>query len=245
MAGLGLPPLPDDRNMLLLDAALRTGEAALFALHLDQKVLRSQAEQVPPVLTTVVRIPGRTRARTGTDTAAELRRRLSGRGEDERRRILLEVVRSHVATLLGHPTPEAVEADRAFQDLGFDSLAAVELRRRLGSATGLTLPASLVFDHPDSRAVATHLTELLGDGSADDDGAKALMSMLDQLDATLIAAAPDAGDRPKITSRLEALLRRWQDAHGDDTTRTEAEDDLDSVTDDELFEVLDQEIGLL
>ncbi|MFJ7201776.1 type I polyketide synthase [Streptomyces sp. NPDC098926] len=245
MADLGLPPLPDERNMRLLDDALRADEAALFALHLDQGVLRSRADQLPPVLTTVVRIPGRPGARTGTDTAAELRRRLSGRGEDERRRILLELVRSHVATLLGHPTPEAVGADGAFQDLGFDSLAAVELRRRLAGATGLALPASLVFDHPDSRAVATHLTELLGDGSADDDGTKTLMGMLDQLDATLNAAAPDAGDRPKITSRLEALLRRWQDAHGDDTTRTEDEDDLDSVTDDELFEVLDQEIGLL
>ncbi|MCM2411578.1 hypothetical protein [Streptomyces sp. RKAG290] len=70
--------------------------------------------------------------------------------------------------------------------------------------------------------------------------------MLDQLDATLTAAHPDAGDRPRITSRLEALLRRWQDTHGDDFSSTAHEDDaLDSVTDDELFDVLDQEIGLL
>lgn len=138
-------------------------------------------------------------------------------------------------------------ADRAFQDLGFDSLAAVELRRRLGSATGLSLPASLVFDHPDSRAVAAHLTGLIDDGSEEQDPAAALLGVLDQLDASLTAAQPDAGARPRITSRLEALLRRWQDTHGDDIggTRHEDDDALDSVTDDELFDVLDQEIGLL
>lgn len=160
--------------------------------------------------------------------------------------MLLELVRSHVATLLGHPTPEAVGADRAFQDLGFDSLAAVELRRRLAGATGLSLPASLVFDHPDSRAVAAHLTGLIDDGSGEQDASEALWAMLDQLDASLTAAQPDAGARPRITSRLEALLRRWQDTHGDADGRTRDEDDaLDSVTDDELFDVLDQEIGLL
>ncbi|MEU8630273.1 SDR family NAD(P)-dependent oxidoreductase, partial [Streptomyces sp. NPDC048669] len=248
-SGTGLLPLTVERTTALLDEALRTRTASLLALHPDQGALRSPAGHLPPVLDTLARTPGRpaTRPGTGVSAAADLHRRLAGRGEDERGRILLELVRSHVATLLGHPTPEAVGADRAFQDLGFDSLAAVELRRRLGSATGLSLPASLVFDHPDSRAVAAHLTGLIGDGSDEQDGAKALLGMVDQLDALLTAAHPEAGDRPRIASRLEALLRHWQDTHGDDSGRTGQRDDdaLDSVTDDELFDVLDQEIGLL
>lgn len=247
-AGTGLLPLTTERSTALLDDALRTRTASLLALHPDQGALRSLAGHLPPVLGTLVRTPGRpgTLPGTGLSAAADLHRRLAGRGEDERGRILLELVRSHVATLLGHPTPEAVGADRAFQDLGFDSLAAVELRRRLGSATGLSLPASLVFDHPDSRAVAAHLTGLIGDGSDEQDDSGALLEMLDQLDASLTAARPDAGDRPRITSRLEALLRRWHDTHGDGISRAGEEDDaLDSVTDDELFDVLDQEIGLL
>ncbi|MEW2181515.1 SDR family NAD(P)-dependent oxidoreductase, partial [Streptomyces sp. NPDC005406] len=247
-AGTGLLPLTAERITVLLDDALRTRDAALFALHPDQGALRTLADHLPPVLGTLART-GRPAARPGTglSAAADLRRRLAGRGEDERGRILLDLVRSHVATLLGHPTPEAVGADRAFQDLGFDSLAAVELRRRLGSATGLSLPASLVFDHPDSRAVAAHLTGLITDGSEEQDASETLWHMLDQLDASLTAARPGPGARPRITSRLEALLRRWQDTHGDDTGRTRHEDDdaLDSVTDDELFDVLDQEIGLL
>ncbi|MER6120876.1 SDR family NAD(P)-dependent oxidoreductase [Streptomyces sp. NPDC001743] len=245
----GLLPLTAERTAALLDDALRTATAAPFALHPDQGALRSPAGHLPPVLGTLVRTPGRTGTRPGAgpSVAAELHRRLAGRSEEERSRMLLDVVRSHVATLLGHPTPEAVGADRAFQDLGFDSLAAVELRRRLGSATGLSLPASLVFDHPDSRAVAAHLTGLLGDGSGEQDASDDLLGMLDRLDASLTAARPDAGSRPRITSRLEALLRRWQDAHGEGAggTRPEDDDALDSVTDDELFDVLDQEIGLL
>ncbi|MFE9820436.1 type I polyketide synthase [Streptomyces sp. NPDC005773] len=248
-AGPGLLPLTAERTAALLGDALHTPAAALFALHPDQGALRTLAGHLPPVLGTLARTPGSpgTRPGTGLTVAAELRRRLAGRGEEERGRILLELVRSHVATLLGHPTPDAVGADRAFQDLGFDSLAAVELRRRLGSATGLGLPASLVFDHPDSRAVAAHLNGLIDDGSEEQDASEALLGMLDRLDASLTAAQPDAGARPRITSRLEALLRRWQDTHGDDTGRTRHEDDdaLDSVTDDELFDVLDQEIGLL
>ncbi|WP_326668749.1 SDR family NAD(P)-dependent oxidoreductase [Streptomyces sp. NBC_01257] len=247
-AGAGLLPLTAERTTALLDEALRTRAAALFALHPDQGALRTLAGSLPPVLGTLVRTPGRagTRPGTGLSAAAELRSRLAGRSEEERGRMLLELVRSHVATLLGHPTPEAVGADRAFQDLGFDSLAAVELRRRLAGATGLSLPASLVFDHPDSRAVAAHLTGLIDDGSGEQDASEALWAMLDQLDVSLTAAQPDAGARPRITSRLEALLRRWQDTHGDADGRTRDEDDaLDSVTDDELFDVLDQEIGLL
>ncbi|MEU3228428.1 SDR family NAD(P)-dependent oxidoreductase [Streptomyces sp. NPDC006976] len=246
--GTGLLPLTAERTAALLGDALRTPTAALLALHPDQGALRALAGQLPPVLGTLVRTPGRagTRPGAGLSAAAELRGRLAGRSEEERGRILLELVRSHVATLLGHPTPEAIGADRAFQDLGFDSLAAVELRRRLGSATGLSLPASLVFDYPDSRAVAAHLTGLIDDGSGEQDASANLWAMLDQLDAGLTAAQLDAGARPRITSRLEALLRRWQDTHGGADGRTHEEDDaLDSVTDDELFDVLDQEIGLL
>nr|MYQ79904.1 type I polyketide synthase [Streptomyces sp. SID4923] len=247
-AGAGLLPLTAERSTALLDEALRNPAAALFALHPDQATLRTLAGHLPPVLGTLVRAPGRagTRPGTGRSAAAELRSRLTGRSEEERGRILLELVRTHVATLLGHTGPEAVGADRAFQDIGFDSLAAVELRRRLGSATGLSLPASLVFDYPDSRAVAAHLTGLIDDGSGEQDASDSLWAMLDQLDASLTAARPDAGTRPRITSRLEALLRRWQDTHGGADGRIRDEDDaLDSVTDDELFDVLDQEIGLL
>ena len=105
-------------------------------------------------------------ADSALDTVADLRLQLTGLPDDERHHVLLEQVRIHVAAVLGHPSQSAVEPDQAFQDLGFDSVAAVELGRRLSLATGLALPATLVYDQPSSRDVATHLAAALASGEA-------------------------------------------------------------------------------
>ncbi|HEY7143181.1 MAG TPA: beta-ketoacyl reductase, partial [Streptosporangiaceae bacterium] len=107
-------------------------------------------------------------ADAGAGLAAEgaglaLEQRLTGLAPDEQERILVGLVRSEAAAVLGHASPDAVQADRAFSELGFDSLTAVELRNRLAAATGLTLPATLVFDYPTARALADFIdTQLSG-----------------------------------------------------------------------------------
>src|SRR6202011_4324433 len=88
---------------------------------------------------------------------------LEGLPEDEQHAVLLDLVRSHIATVLGNTTPEAIDADKAFQELGFDSLTAVEMRNRLKSATGLSLSPTLIFDYPTPTGLAEDMrTELAG-----------------------------------------------------------------------------------
>ncbi|HEY1970053.1 MAG TPA: beta-ketoacyl synthase N-terminal-like domain-containing protein, partial [Pseudonocardia sp.] len=106
------------------------------------------------------------RTATESPTAAaetELGRRLTGLERAEQERLLTDLVRAEVAVVLRYASAEAIPAERAFKDLGFDSLTAVDLRTRLNTATGLKLPATLVFDYPTPAAVVRFLrAELLG-----------------------------------------------------------------------------------
>ncbi|MEU4230027.1 type I polyketide synthase [Nonomuraea sp. NPDC026600] len=157
---IGLGAMKTDAALRLLDRAVATGAAALLPLQLDLPTLRGTAEQVPTMLRGLARVPGR-----GDRTGARetLRQRLADRPAAERERLVLDLVRTNVATALGHPSPASVESGRSFKDLGFDSLTAVELRNRLTTATGLRLPATLVFDYPEPAALARYLLgELAG-----------------------------------------------------------------------------------
>ncbi|WP_189240961.1 type I polyketide synthase, partial [Planomonospora parontospora] len=158
----GLPAFSAEEGLALFDAATATGEAALVPIRVDTAALRTRSDAVPALLRGLVRVPVRQAARVGAGASGgELERRLAGLAGAERGRVLLELVRAQVAAVLGHASVEAVEADRAFKELGFDSLTAVELRNQLNAVTGLRLPATLVFDYPTSVAVAEFVGGLL------------------------------------------------------------------------------------
>ncbi|MGM1062425.1 SDR family NAD(P)-dependent oxidoreductase [Saccharothrix sp. Mg75] len=164
VAASGLPPLPTDLGLALFDAAADAGPAFVAALPVDLAALRDQP--VAPLLRNLVRAPVR-RPRAALAGAEEgLARELAALPPDRRVRLLTDTLRGHVAAVLGHGSAADVDPRRAFRDLGFDSLAAVSLRNRLGVATGLRLPATLVFDHPSPAELAAHLLALLSDAPA-------------------------------------------------------------------------------
>ncbi|MGK5674963.1 type I polyketide synthase, partial [Micromonospora sp. URMC 106] len=161
----GLVPMTAQIGLGLWDAALAHGGAALVPAVVDLPAMRAQtaAGRVPPMLRTLVG-PAAKRRRSGTGGWAD---RLAGLDPQEARTQIDLLVRGLVAQVLGHSGAEQVPADRAFRELGFDSLTAVELRNRINSATGLRLTSTLVFDYPTPGALSDHLYEQLSGQVAD------------------------------------------------------------------------------
>ncbi|POM24523.1 Phenolphthiocerol synthesis polyketide synthase type I Pks15/1 [Actinomadura rubteroloni] len=146
----GLVPLSDAHGLELLDAALALGRPYLLAATLTTG---GAADHPSPLLRSLA--PKTRRASGGAGAA--LLQQLAELNEEQRLRHLLGVVRTQAAAVLGHAAPDTIAAARPFKELGFDSLTAVELRNRLGSATQLRLPPTLVFDHPSPEALAAYL----------------------------------------------------------------------------------------
>jgi acyl transferase domain-containing protein len=242
---LGLHPVETGRALRLLETALAIEEACVLPVPWDMAPLRrkAQAGQLPALLRDLVPEPTRpARAQQLPATFADL-------PAEEQRKHLLRLVREHAAAVLGHDSiAAALEPERAFKSAGFDSLTAVELRNRLTAATGLRLPATAVFDHPNPAALADRLVkELTAVGkpvaTPATEPIAAAVAQLDRLERELRDAAVDRDGRTRLAARLRALLD-WAD---DPTDTGEAHGPaarLDEASDDEMFEFIDKHLSL-
>ncbi|MGW4772993.1 SDR family NAD(P)-dependent oxidoreductase, partial [Nocardia sp. NPDC004278] len=162
----GFLAMSDEQALAGWDAVLeRDGAHAVIAV-VDTAAIRARADAglLPPLLRELAPATARRPAATSA-VVSGLRQRLAGSDADRQRQVVLDTVRTHVAAVLGHAGASAIDPDRAFQDLGLDSLGAVELRNRLKTATGLSLSAAVVFDYPTPQTLATYLAdELTGTG---------------------------------------------------------------------------------
>ncbi|MET8054875.1 beta-ketoacyl synthase N-terminal-like domain-containing protein, partial [Streptosporangium sp. NPDC005286] len=162
MARAGMPALSAEQGLAAFETCLASDRPVVAVARLDLSVLRA-APEVPHLLRGLVRVGRRSAVSTSAGGDAELVRRLAGLEKAEQVRLVLELVRAQAAVVLGHASAETVQVRREFRELGFDSLTAVELRNRLNAATGLRLPATLVFDYPTPVVLAEFLlAELLG-----------------------------------------------------------------------------------
>ncbi|MFI0797180.1 type I polyketide synthase [Micromonospora rubida] len=166
LARAGLLALADDDALRLFDEALASGEPVVAPIRLEPATQRGGAgtplfRPARPV------VQGADARPPSAHTGSDLRRRLAELSDQEdRERLATDVVRAEVAAVLGHGRPEAVDVQLAFNELGLDSLTAVELRNRLHQATGVRLTATLVFEYPRPIAVARHLLELIAGSTA-------------------------------------------------------------------------------
>jgi NAD(P)-dependent dehydrogenase (short-subunit alcohol dehydrogenase family) len=229
----GIVALTDGRGLDLFDQALGSGRGLALALSLDPAALRAQASAgvLPPVFRRLVRAP----RRRALGPVQSLASRLAAAGPAEHKALVLSLVADEVAVVLDHRSAADIDPGMAFKEMGFDSLAAVELRNRLNAITGLRLAPAMVFDFPTPLALAEHLLAE-ATGAAEDGG-----DQLDQL--TEVLGAMSAGDpgRLKVAARLRALAADLEDGSGADSGVLGSEQ-LEAASDEELMEFIDAQV---
>ncbi|WP_344294856.1 SDR family NAD(P)-dependent oxidoreductase, partial [Streptomyces synnematoformans] len=252
LARAGSGALSAAEGLRLFDAALRGSDPVSLPVKLDPAALRGAGDEVPPLLRGLAPGGGRTVPERGgapapAGTPAAPARRLADAAltATERRNAVLDLVCAESAAVLGHVDAGALAPDEAFAELGFDSLTSVELRNRLTRATGLRLPAGLLFDRPTPYALAEHLAELLAPAppeprageaatDADEPAVRAALATLSParlraaglLDALLALAADDPAPPPPSP-----------DGTGDDNPDSPDLDDLDDLDAQSLIDM--------
>jgi polyketide synthase 12 len=228
---MGVAAIPGDLGLEMFDQALGLGEPLVVPVLLDRLQLRAQARAglLPVLLHGLVRMQDRPGG-----AGRSLAQQLSGIPQADWESVILGLVRAHTAAVLGHASAEAVDPGRPFTELGFDSLAAVELRNRLAQATGLPLPSTLAFDHPNALAVTTYLLAKVSDRATAE---SPIDQQLEELEAWITTL--EDGEKERAAKRLRQLLN----AITSNSEQRTSDRIKDATTLDAILELLDGEFG--
>ncbi|MEU6996605.1 SDR family NAD(P)-dependent oxidoreductase [Streptomyces sp. NPDC046465] len=249
MSRIGVKGMSSKHGLALLDAAQRHGRPHLVGFNLDLRTLATHPVDTRPALLRGLAAPtgggkGRPTAATG-ERPADLAGRLAALPPADRHHTLVRLIREQAATVLGHRT-DSLATGSTFKELGFDSLTAVELRNRLSAATGLRLPAGLVFDHPDADILAEHLGVQLAPDGGTPAGAEAtdpVLRDLAKLESALSTTLVEHVDVDAVTARLESLLAKWK-AAGASPDSGSTKEQLQVATTDQVLDFIDKELGV-
>ncbi|WP_433796197.1 SDR family NAD(P)-dependent oxidoreductase [Actinoplanes sp. CA-252034] len=221
-----------DDATISLHLADESGRPVLTVASLEFRDVPLEAFTEVGAAQVVTSAPARVRPAARTEKSEPL----AGLEPAQRREAVARMIRAEAAAVLSHPDPDALDADRSFQELGFDSMTAVELRQRLNAVTGTRLSATAVFDHPTPQALTEHVLAQLTP-------ARPVLAELDRLEALLTGVA-DGGERDAVTARLEAMVSRLTGpAPAEDTP--DLQNRIASASASEIFDLIDNELGRL
>ncbi|MFG2866118.1 type I polyketide synthase [Streptomyces sioyaensis] len=253
----GLAPMDAELCLTALQRALDRSATCVGVLDADWPQLAASftANRHSPLIAGLPEVRAGAAVATGgpvgaTEAPSDLVVRLSGLPEGEQRREILDLVRGQVALVLGYESSGTVQSGRAFNELGFDSLTAVEFRNRLGTVTGLKLPATLLFDYANPDVLAGHLhAELCASGAAP---AVPVLAELERIESVAASLSAAEIERSRIGHRLQELVTRLNarrdeghDAGGSaPADGPTVADRLDTATAEDVFDFLDKELGL-
>ncbi|OBF21827.1 polyketide synthase [Mycobacterium kubicae] len=251
MTRVGLAPLPTDQALGLLDTALVSDRASVVGARLDRSALAGAGGAVPPLFSRLVSGSARRASAASGPVASTsaVASRLRGMTLEQRRRELTELVCSNAAVVLGDARSADIKADDAFQDLGFDSLTAVELRNRIKAATGLTMTPTLIFDFPTPAALAEHLDAQLASAPVAAAAEPNLLARFNEITRELQALLdqPDwkPDDKPHLSARLQTIVTGLTVPAPlpGEPVEPVVDDDITTATDSQLFAILDEDFG--
>ncbi|WP_394829190.1 type I polyketide synthase [Pendulispora albinea] len=166
----GLQTLSSEQGLALFDAALgqpgTAGRAepgapspAQIAARFDTAILgKARDGTVRPMFRGLVRARAPRPLASNTTTASSFEQRLLALpSQEDRESFLLDLVRPEIAAVMGISASSSIDPDRPLQELGLDSLMALEIHNRLSGATGMRLKATFLFDHPTPAKIARAL----------------------------------------------------------------------------------------
>jgi NAD(P)-dependent dehydrogenase (short-subunit alcohol dehydrogenase family) len=236
----GVTPMPTVDTLVAFDAALRLEQPVLTPVTFNWVALHEQARA--GILAPVLRGLIRTQVTHLSAHDRSLAARLTSLDESGRAGLITSMVRDLTVMVLGQEKPEQVDLEKAFSDLGFNSLTAVEFRNRLIYQTQLSLPASIIYDYPTPNALAQHLLKSLMPEPPSPE--RSLLTHLDVVEKMLPELSGEKGNKTEIIGRLKSILHRLNQP---DHAYEENEDigtDLHEATDQELFDTLDSELEI-
>ncbi|MGW1507522.1 SDR family NAD(P)-dependent oxidoreductase, partial [Streptomyces mirabilis] len=250
MRRMGAPAMAPATAIGALEQAIRHGESHLVVADFDWSRFvpaytlarpRPLIEEIPDVQAALA---GDSDQEPSDSAAPQLAARLAGLTRAEQSRTIHELVRSHTAALLGYDDPAALDTKRAFDDLGFDSVSAVDLRGRLSTATGKKLPSTMIFDYANPAALAEFLLAELSP-AAEKTEQLPLLAQLERFEAAAAGLDPQEIEAGRIVARLQSLAARLTDVVGAEAdAASDVGQKLETASADDVFDFIDKELGL-